>query len=179
MKTSHRGFIVPLLLIIIAVLVVGGGAYVYVQQKPNVQSSGTQITFPPNGWHVHNSADIPALGTSVMLTKQKTYSKGFCDGTEWACYGEQINIHSSSITLTPEQYVTKIIKDGVFPSVQKWDTLNGYKIFSMTYTTEANDVSTDGLYLFVGDKVYQFSLYPSAEKNRSDFQQVITYYAKK
>lgn len=131
----------------------------------------TSIAFPPNGWYVHN------FDTSIMLTKQKTLPS--CQGTEGACYGEQINIHSSSITLTPEQYITKIIQDGVFPSAQRWDTLNGYKTFSMTYTTEANDVPTDGQYLFVGNTAYQFALYPSAEKDRADFQQVVKYYATK
>jgi hypothetical protein len=33
MKKSHRGFIVPLLLAIIALMLVGGGAYVYTQKK--------------------------------------------------------------------------------------------------------------------------------------------------
>ncbi len=41
MKNSQRGFIVPLLLIVIALLLVGGGAYVYTQMKqPNPSVSG-------------------------------------------------------------------------------------------------------------------------------------------
>lgn len=38
MKTTQRGFIVPLLLVIIALLFVGGGAYVYTQQSHSTQS---------------------------------------------------------------------------------------------------------------------------------------------
>jgi len=38
MKNSQRGFVMPLLLALIAILLVGGGAYVYVQSKQGSQS---------------------------------------------------------------------------------------------------------------------------------------------
>ena len=48
MKNIQRGFIVPFLLVIIALLIVGGGAYVYTQNKkgnqPVVESPTTQTT---------------------------------------------------------------------------------------------------------------------------------------
>ena len=47
MKTSQKGFISPLLLALIAVLVIGGGAYVYVEKKqgnrPMAQTSNSQM----------------------------------------------------------------------------------------------------------------------------------------
>lgn len=43
MNTTQRGFIVPLLLVIIALLIVGGGAYVYTDQTES-QSQVTQAT---------------------------------------------------------------------------------------------------------------------------------------
>jgi len=65
MKISQRGFIIPLLLVI-AVLLLTGGAYVYIQNKQTSQSSesaATQATSTPQtisarntDWHVyHNS----------------------------------------------------------------------------------------------------------------------------
>jgi hypothetical protein len=135
--------------------------------------------FPPSGWYLHNSSDIPTLGTVVMLTRQKTYPSGYCEGTEGACYGEQIGIRVSATTLTAETYVANIIQDGVYPSTKKWDVISGYKMFSMTYVTDANTTKTDAQYLFAAGKVYQFSLYPSAEKDSSDFQQVVNYYVAK
>lgn len=47
MKNSQKGFIVPVLLVIIAVLVVGGGVYIYKNKKvevPAVVDNGTQQT---------------------------------------------------------------------------------------------------------------------------------------
>ncbi|MCR4285343.1 MAG: hypothetical protein NUW00_00440 [Candidatus Kaiserbacteria bacterium] len=50
MKNSHKGFISPLLLALVTILLIGGGAYVYVQNKqasqsavisPSVQSTST------------------------------------------------------------------------------------------------------------------------------------------
>lgn len=50
MKNLQKGFIVPLLLVIIALLLVGGGVYVYTQQKQNSQPAvvdqTTQTTQP-------------------------------------------------------------------------------------------------------------------------------------
>ncbi|MCX6787323.1 MAG: hypothetical protein NTY93_02245 [Candidatus Kaiserbacteria bacterium] len=48
MKNSQRGFVMPLLLAIIAILLIGGGAYVYMQNKqtnqPATTNSVAQIT---------------------------------------------------------------------------------------------------------------------------------------
>src|SRR5680860_134351 len=44
MKTSPKGFISPLLLALIAVLILGGGAYVYMQNKPDSQFATTQTS---------------------------------------------------------------------------------------------------------------------------------------
>lgn len=50
MKNLQKGFIVPLLLVIIALLFAGGGTYVYTQQKqsnePIIGNQTTQITQP-------------------------------------------------------------------------------------------------------------------------------------
>lgn len=146
---------------------------------PTTTTTPKTPVFPPNGWYVYNHSDIPDLQTSMMLTKQKTSPTGYCEGTEGACFGEQIVISVSTTTLTPETYIAQIVQGGVYPSNQKWSTRNGFKIFSMTYTTDANTTPTDGQYFFIGNSVYQFSLYPSEEKNRSDFQQVVNYYATK
>lgn len=193
---NKKGFSPIILLIIIGVLIVAGGAYYFTNKSTpaptpegatstlpeavtptSTTTTTTSDVFPPNGWYVHSYLDIPALRTATMLTKEKTYPVGYCEGTEWACYGEQIGIWVSTTTLTAEAYITNIVQE-VYPSTKNWGILNGHKIFSMTYVTDANTVPTDEQYLFVGNKIYQFSLYPSAEKDRNDFQQVVNYYAK-
>ena len=42
MKTSQKGFISPLLLALIAILIIGGGAYAYVQ-KDSIQSAFSNL----------------------------------------------------------------------------------------------------------------------------------------
>jgi len=46
MKTYHKGFIVPLLLVLAAVLLIGGGAYVYVQKKQENPPVTGNVTLP-------------------------------------------------------------------------------------------------------------------------------------
>ena len=46
MKTSPKGFISPLLLALIALLVLGGGAYVYIQNKQGNQSDTSSTALP-------------------------------------------------------------------------------------------------------------------------------------
>lgn len=55
MNTPHRGFIVPLLLIIIGVLVLGGGTYMFTQTKPADQPVVATSTAPAT-----NQATPPA-----------------------------------------------------------------------------------------------------------------------
>lgn len=145
---------------------------------PSTSTQKTSNSFPPTGWYVHDSKTLPSLGTAVMLTRKKAYPLGYCENTEGACFGEQINFMVSTTAFTPEAYIAQIVQGGVSPTTQKWSTRNGLKIFSMTYVTEVNTTPTDGQYVFAGNKVYQFLLYPSVEKNRNDFQQVVDYYVK-
>mgnify|MGYP001559533654 CR=1 FL=1 len=148
----------------------------------------TSNLFPPHGWYVHVwSVDgwdrfdykiLPVLETSVMLTRLKTFPVGYCENTEGGCYGEQIHFIASTTALTPEEYISQILHGGTYPSTQKWGTLNGHKIFSMIYTTDADTTPAEQRFIFTGNKVYKFLLSPSIEKNFNDFQQVVGYYTK-
>ena len=67
MKNSQQGFIVPVLLVIIALLVVGGGVYVYKNKKvevPTVVDTGTQQS---------NQVQQTNTKTQTIQTDQKTY----------------------------------------------------------------------------------------------------------
>jgi hypothetical protein len=46
MKTTQKGFIAPLILIIIAIVILGGGAYVYTQQKQANPLATENVTLP-------------------------------------------------------------------------------------------------------------------------------------
>lgn len=67
MKNSQKGFIVPLLLILIAVLVVGGGAYVYLQKEPASQPASDQAKGTDNSWL---ASTYPGKPTQTTETQQ-------------------------------------------------------------------------------------------------------------
>lgn len=50
MKNSHKGFVMPLLLILVAFVLVGGGAYVYFQKEPASQTASDQTKGTDNSW---------------------------------------------------------------------------------------------------------------------------------
>jgi len=61
MKNTERGFIVPLLLVIIAFMLVGGGAYVYTQKK--------QVVVPVPGSSVSQMVLSEASTTKLIVTQ--------------------------------------------------------------------------------------------------------------
>ena len=86
MKNSQKGFVVPLLLVIIAVLVIGGGVYVYENKKteaPAVVDTGTQPvnqqqtnTQTPPVTAQQNTAINPSNNQSVFVgTKRLFFQK--------------------------------------------------------------------------------------------------------
>jgi len=104
MKNFQKGFIVPILLAIIAVLVVGGGIYIYKNKKTEtppvvdtgIQQTSTQtlaVTQPINQPSTNNPTNSPATKISVAGMKQYTDSSfGF---SFW--YPETWKIQSTAI----------------------------------------------------------------------------------
>ena len=64
MKTSQKGFISPLLLALIAILLVGGGVYVYVQKKQTSQQATVSET-------------TQATSTAQTITEESTTTATF------------------------------------------------------------------------------------------------------
>ena len=79
MNNSHRGFIVPLLLVIIALLIAGGGAYVYTQTPHATQSPVTETT-------TTKQPAVVAPTTQSTLTAQTSDSQT----AEWKTYTNTI-----------------------------------------------------------------------------------------
>jgi hypothetical protein len=75
MKTSPKGFIAPLILIIIALVVLGGGAYVYTQNK--------QANPPAN-----ENVALPQATSTIPVTNQKTSTQQVPDSqtADWKTY---------------------------------------------------------------------------------------------
>mgnify|MGYP001606502060 FL=1 len=92
MKNSKKGFIVPVLLVIIALLVVGGGVYIYENKKaevPAVVDTGTQQTntqIPPAQniktptINQQNNSATPAKNSLDISLDQILNSNGFING---------------------------------------------------------------------------------------------------
>lgn len=71
MKTTTRGFIVPLLLIIVAILLAGGGAYLYTQTMSENPPVAENVALP----QATSTAPTTSLQTSASQTADwKTYT---------------------------------------------------------------------------------------------------------
>ena len=68
---SHRGFSVPLLLVIIMVLIVAGGVYAY-QKNKSVSVSSTDVSQPPVG-----DDFTPTFGQTYAIAKKELAAKGW------------------------------------------------------------------------------------------------------
>ena len=93
MKTTHRGFIVPLLLIIVAILLAGGGAYVYMQNKPT-NLEGTFIAIDPiysSGIGVTSEQDVEKVfNTYINWARQNNQTAfGLPNATDFKYKGAQ------------------------------------------------------------------------------------------
>jgi len=91
MKNSRKGFIVPLLLTLLALLIVGGGVYVYVHDK-------TQAV-PPG----QNNFASTTVGVSVTLTPNQASSTASISTTTnnsvLDCYDSKLNVKDAQCVL--------------------------------------------------------------------------------
>jgi len=81
MKKSQKGFIAPLILIIIAILVLGGGAYVYTQQK--------QVN-PP----VTENVALPHTTSTQTTTQASSTTQNFAESKKVVPNSQCANIHN-------------------------------------------------------------------------------------
>jgi hypothetical protein len=99
MKTIQKGFIAPLILIIIAILVIGGGAYVYTQQKQANPLATENVALP------QATSTTPA--TSQTISMQQTSDSRTAD---WKTYtNTELNIsfrYPSNWRVQEEKYRT-------------------------------------------------------------------------
>lgn len=70
MNSSHKGFIAPLLLILIAVLLIGGGTYVYMQKQRVSHSTLANSTAQVTSQATTSTAFLKDLST---ITSSQTY----------------------------------------------------------------------------------------------------------
>lgn len=94
MGKSKRGFIVPLLLALVAVMMIGGGAYLYLKSTQNSQLVGTATTTPPAGFSVYTGKLFDFFyPTSWVITQP--FGGGVA---EQNCNGFDINIVSNPVS---------------------------------------------------------------------------------
>lgn len=140
-----------------------------VQSPPRIE--GVQI---PNGWYTHETRGLE--GTSTVLTRAKNLPDGAA---------EQVGISIMETQLTPEDFIPRQgVVGGNLDSRDarwSWGIYQGHKTFSMTLAP--GGVQQWFVYIFGGDKIYQFVFSPNDQTNsnlaqdRTDFWKVITYYA--
>ena len=68
MENSQKGFVVPLLIAIIAVLVIGGGVYIYENKKTEVPAVVDTTTQQANQVQQTNTQNPPVTNPPVIKT---------------------------------------------------------------------------------------------------------------
>lgn len=99
MKDSQKGFIVPVLVVIIALLVVGGGVYVYKNKKAEQSATSTQIQ-QDNQFNVARTGTTNETVSSCESIKKhyNGYGADDTDELKFACY-TQVAIKNKDISL--------------------------------------------------------------------------------
>lgn len=127
---------------------------------------------PPVGWYSHY------INGGLLLTRQKELPD--IGATEGYAYGEQISISLVPLNASPEEWVaqkTYFDLGDVLIRKAEWDTSNGYKLLRVERETPAAPQLSE--YLFVGNKVYIFSLYPISNANMAIFEEMVGEFARK
>lgn len=159
MKTSHRGFIVPLLLILVALFLVGGGAYVYVQNKQTI-SSDASIT----DWKTYENSQY-----KYSFQYPQNFVNDMRPGEMWQDFS------STDFSTTGLGYYrgaipqSRIDKGGKFQvSVEKWPDLSWKDYsFERLQASEGSGFSTKKV--MVGEDVALYRDYvPDAKANQSN-----------
>ena len=110
MKTTHKGFVIPILVLIVAILAVAGGFYFYTHTQNNKQTTSTQdlpkivdVTSELNNSNVIKKDNIPdeAFVKVTSDSKGKVLAKGDIngDGYEDAIVQEVVCGASCSVNL--------------------------------------------------------------------------------
>jgi hypothetical protein len=130
MKNSQKGFVVPLLIVIIALLVIGGGVYVYenkkvgtpvvidnaTQQSDQVQQTNTQN---PSVSNPKNTPIIKTIPTSNPVSVRSSITVSSPNGGENYIAGNVITVKwtSNNVPTTNVANVSLVREDGEYSGV--------------------------------------------------------------
>ncbi|MEK7126140.1 MAG: hypothetical protein AAB517_00115 [Patescibacteria group bacterium] len=90
MKNTQKGFIVPLLLIVIALFLAGGGAYVYTQNKQENSSVISSNQAVPSTAQTSNSTALPVI-YSISPTRIVPWNPEKGSGTKFTIAGKNFD----------------------------------------------------------------------------------------
>ena len=90
MKNHKQGFVVPLIIVIIAVLAIGGGIYVFEQSKPQQTTLTVQNSTSTDTGQVYNGKE--SSGTTQSPDDSKTYQLKSNIGTVTFQYPNGFNV---------------------------------------------------------------------------------------
>ncbi len=97
MKNQQKGFIIPLVIVILAIFAIGGGVYVYKNNKTEVS---TPITTPTH--QVETKPSVPTQNTQVFSKFSITYP----NGGERIKIGDKVNIAWKNSSVSSKEDVT-------------------------------------------------------------------------
>lgn len=98
MKNSQKGFVLPLLLIIIAALLVAGGAYVYVQNKQTNQMS--DVTLPDQTTPTAQTSNTQTADWKTYTNSQYSFSFQYPANLEFNSYESSPGVFTFQVSKT-------------------------------------------------------------------------------
>ena len=163
MKNSQKGFIVPLLIAIIAILVVGGGVYVYNKEKVEAPVSliDTNIDKYNKAITQRKSEEQPNLPLGYLIpndvpAKFKIDEKG----TRFTPYSTYWSYKSQTVTsFGPMTEYLQFSEDtkNTFTNYTKTETESRNQVVRNVKTFNYNGSSGAVLGMFASEKIYQTS----------------------
>lgn len=150
MGNSQRGFIIPLLLIIVALLLVGGGTYLYTQTKLAAVSPATQATTNVAS-SIAQISEPPIIETTLYVSDYKETT------------GSELVFLSSSSPqdriVIPANIVAKISSNGQFLTNGQLviNPANTKQVIFTTRTIDSNNPIATGDYSFI-NRIYSYDL---------------------
>ncbi|MDO8604009.1 MAG: hypothetical protein Q7K40_01185, partial [bacterium] len=185
MKNSQKGFIVPVLLALIATLLVGGGTYIYIHNKTANQledasfaaqtvgwktysntTSGVTFKYPPN-WLIRETTD--KSGVDFAKSELAPNDPGSLKKIFLTLYISDLILgkEGSGYKATPQDYFNEYYGVTRASTSSKWMTLEGNPVYyQQDVETDQRVLTSDySFLLFTNDKILIFKVKPGVLLN--------------
>jgi hypothetical protein len=172
MARAHQKYFIGGIVLLVAVAIVAAILFYTLHSRPSSDVLVLSDSAAPSGWYAHH-LDIISSSSFLILTRDPILPVR--NATEMGAYGEQIDVDVATTTFSPNDYIAN---EGFFGDPagsvldSSWSTLGGRPLFVIRGES-AEGESFKAEFLFAGDAVYSFNLYPDDAKDYGDLQKVV------